>query len=174
MEPDGRPCSSGPCMHCPEILASPPTVRVHNLAMPNIASLLKSEIARIARKEVRAETDKLRKTVTQHRSQIASLKREVGSLTRQIKQASKGASRKQQEVEASDRQIRYSAKRLAAHRAKLGLSAKDYGTLVGVSGLTVYKWEGEKARPRASQLSAIAAVRKLGKREAMRRLEEAN
>ena len=61
--------------------------------------------------------------------------------------------------------FRFSAKRLAAMRGKLGLSAGDMGTLSGVSAQTIYNWEAEKTRPRQSQLAAIAAVRKLGKRE---------
>jgi len=48
--------------------------------------------------------------------------------------------------------------------------AKDYGKLIGVSGLTVYHWEAGKAKPRRRQLPAIAAVRGLGKREAAARL----
>ena len=59
---------------------------------------------------------------------------------------------------------------LKTHRAKLGLSAKDYGTLVGVSGLTVYHWEAGKSKPRKKQLAALAAVRGMGKREALARL----
>ena len=60
--------------------------------------------------------------------------------------------------------FRFSAKRFAAQRQKLGLSAGDMGTLLGVSGQTVYHWESGKTRPRQSQLAAIAAVRGLGKR----------
>lgn len=141
--------------------------------MPNIASVLKTEIARVARKEVRTEMDSLKKASTQYRSNIAGLKRQVAALERQLKQLSKGVKRQPPAVtEPSDGKIRYSAKRLADHRAKLGLSAKDYGTLIGVSALSIYKWEGGNVRPRDAQLRAIAAVRKLGKREAAARLEE--
>ena len=46
------------------------------------------------------------------------------------------------------------------------------GALVGVTGQSIYKWESGGARPRASQLRAIAGVRALGKREARAKLEE--
>jgi DNA-binding transcriptional regulator YiaG len=59
----------------------------------------------------------------------------------------------------------------AALRARLGLSAKDFGRLVGVAGLTIYSWESGKSRPRQKQLAGLAAVRHLGKREAGKRLE---
>ena len=43
---------------------------------------------------------------------------------------------------------------------------------VGVSGLTVYNWEAGTARPRASHLAAIAALRSMGKKEAAARLRD--
>ena len=52
-------------------------------------------------------------------------------------------------------------------RDRLGLSAKDYGLLVGVAGLTIHNWESGKARPRAKQLAAWGAVRRTGKWEAL-------
>ena len=67
-------------------------------------------------------------------------------------------------------QRRFSAARLAAQRRKLGLSAADFATLLGVSGQSVYKWEHGESRPRAKQIEAIAALRGIGKREAAERL----
>jgi DNA-binding XRE family transcriptional regulator len=68
---------------------------------------------------------------------------------------------------------RFSPTRLAAHRKSLGLSAAAYAQLVGVSALTIYKWEAGATRPRPAQLEAIATVRSLGKREAAARLAQA-
>jgi transcriptional regulator with XRE-family HTH domain len=42
--------------------------------------------------------------------------------------------------------------------------------LLGVSTLSVYKWESGKTRPRAKQIEAIATLRRMGKREAAQRL----
>jgi len=36
------------------------------------------------------------------------------------------------------------------------LSAADYGKLVGVSGLTIYNWEGGKAKPRQEKIAVLA------------------
>jgi DNA-binding transcriptional regulator YiaG len=63
------------------------------------------------------------------------------------------------------------AKGLKSHRARLGLSAADFGKLVGVSGKSVYAWESGSSAPRRAQLARIAAVRALGKREAARHLK---
>jgi len=44
------------------------------------------------------------------------------------------------------------------------------GTLLGVSAQSIYLWEAGKTKPRQSQLEAIAALRKMGKREAKAQL----
>jgi DNA-binding transcriptional regulator YiaG len=54
------------------------------------------------------------------------------------------------------------------------LSAKDYGKLVGVSLLSIYNWEQGKSRPQKAQRVALAAVRGIGKREAMAKLASMN
>jgi DNA-binding transcriptional regulator YiaG len=142
--------------------------------MPNIASLLKQEIVRISRKEVRAETRKLKTASTQYRSDIAALKRRIQSLEQQIRNLSKraaGSSSASAAPKAEAAGLRFSAKGFATQRARLGLSAADMARLLGVSGQSVYKWEDGKARPRASQLPAIAKLRGMGKRQAFAALE---
>jgi DNA-binding transcriptional regulator YiaG len=142
--------------------------------MPNIAAVLKSEIARIARKEVRTQTEEFRKSSAQYRTHIAALRKRIDELERQLKRVGKTSARSSQAADESDddqgTSRRFSAARLAAQRQKLGLSAADFATLLGVSGQSVYKWEHGESRPRARQLEAIAAVRGIGKREAATRL----
>lgn len=141
--------------------------------MPNIATLLKDEITRLARKELKANTESLKKAVSSYRSDIAALKRRVDTLERQARKTAKVVSKvAPKEEPASDVKHRFSAAGLATHRQRLGLSAADYGALLGVSPLSVYKWEGGQVRPRASHMPAIAAVRSMGKREAAARLEQ--
>jgi hypothetical protein len=55
--------------------------------MPNIASVLKDEISRISRKEIRRETSSLKKSSTSYRSEIAALKRRVQELERGLRRA---------------------------------------------------------------------------------------
>ena len=143
--------------------------------MPNIATVLKEEIARVARKENRGETQKLKKASAQYRSDIAALKRRIQALEQQVKRLGKTTGRKApvaQEDDDGGTQLRFSAKGLAAQRRRLGLSAAAVATLLGVSGQSVYKWEDGKTRPRASQIAAIATLRKMSKRQAAARLEE--
>jgi DNA-binding transcriptional regulator YiaG len=142
--------------------------------MPNLASFLKSEILRLARKEVRTELDGLKKASSHYRSEIAQLKRRVDQLEKQQARVSKKGLRTPELPESpeSPARVRFSAKRFAAQRQKLGLSAAQMGLLLGVSGQSIYHWEAEKSRPRQAQLLAIAALRNLGKREAKKRLAE--
>ena len=142
--------------------------------MPNIASILKEEILRLARKEVRNEIESLKKASTQYRSEIAQLKRRVDQLEKQQARVSKKVLKQPETPESQEgsTRLRFSAKRLAVQRKKLGLSAADMGLLLGVSGQSIYHWEAEKSRPRQAQLQAIAALRKIGKREAKRKLAE--
>ncbi len=50
--------------------------------MPNVAAVLKEEITRLARKEVKDEVGPLKKTVAEQRRTIAELKRQVAILGR--------------------------------------------------------------------------------------------
>lgn len=143
--------------------------------MSNISTALKSEISRVARKELKGDVESLRKVASRQRSEIAALKKQVLELMRRTRALSKAAGKNSpksqgQESEQDETKLRFQAKGLATLRMRLGLSAYDLGRLVGVSGQSIYHWEAGKTAPRASQLPAIAAVRKLGKREALARL----
>ncbi len=140
--------------------------------MPNIASILKNEIVRLARKEVRNETEGFKKASAKYRSDIAELKRQIVALEKQVvRLGKKTPSEAQPEADGtSPTRLRFSAKRLATQRQKLGLSAADMGTLLSVSAQTIYNWEAGKSRPRQQQLLAIAALRGTGKRQAQAQL----
>jgi DNA-binding transcriptional regulator YiaG len=145
--------------------------------MPNIATILKEEIARISRKQSRSETEQLKKASAHYRGEIAQLKRRIQALEQQIKRLGRGTSRGAGAAAApagdeDQKQIRYSAKSLASQRRRLGLSAASLAKLLNVSALSVYKWESGNTRPRQKQIEAIAALRHMGRREAQKRLEE--
>ena len=142
--------------------------------MANLATVLKDEIKRLARKEAKALTDTARRQSTQHRRDIAELKRQTSQLKKKVillekrvwKQGA-GAS-----PGSDDEQIRFSAKGLKSQRDRLGLSAADYAELVGVSAQTLYNWENGRSRPQRAQIQKLAKIRGIGKREALARLEQ--
>jgi DNA-binding transcriptional regulator YiaG len=139
--------------------------------MTNIATALKAEVQRIARKEIRSQTAQFRKASSQYRRDIAALKRQLATLERALRGSRKRA------AESSDTAAseavgakRFSAKGLRSHRVRLGLSAREAGRLLGVSAQSVNNWENQKAVPRPSQVAAIAALRSMGKRAAQEKL----
>ena len=141
--------------------------------MPNLLSVLNEKIRRVARREIRGQTQKTRRLTAQHRRDLAALKRQVAALARTVAFLEKQEQRRvaSPPVPQEAKGVRFSARSVRAQRARLGLSAKDFGRLVGVAGLTIYSWESGKSRPRAKPLAGLAAVRRLGKREASQRLE---
>ncbi len=144
--------------------------------MPNIGSVFKEEILRLARKESRSQTEKTKKAALRHRREIAELKRHVAQLTQQIgllSREARGAPTIGHAV-AKGKNARFSVKGLRKQRELLGLSAEDFGKLLGVSAQSIYNWEHEKARPRIEQLSKVSAIRGIGKREAKARLDHLN
>ncbi len=138
--------------------------------MPNLSTILKAEITRLARKEIKTAIDPVRKANAGHRKEIAELKRLFSLLQRDLKAASRPAKVRTGVGDTSSGSTRFSVKGLKSLRAKLSLSAAEFGLLVGASGQSIYKWEMGKAVPRASQQAALAAIRGIGKREAGKRL----
>lgn len=140
--------------------------------MSSLGTMLKGEITRLSRKEARVQVEPLRKANATYRRDIAALKRQVALLQRQV--TALGRTRKDAaEQPAETRPMRFVAKGLRSLRARLGVSAAEFGQLVGASGQSIYNWESGKAVPRATQMAALANVRGLGKREAQARLLEA-
>lgn len=138
--------------------------------MPSLSTILKIEITRLARKEIKGAVEPLRKANAGYRRDIASLKRQVSELQRQLGRQAKAKIESPQGQDDA-KPPRITPKGLKSLRAKLGLSGADFGRLVGASVQSVYNWEAGKAAPRASQRAAIVAVRGIGKREAAARLE---
>lgn len=141
--------------------------------MPNLNSVLKSEITRLARKEIKGVVDPLRKANTAHRREIAELKRKLASLQREVASGARAskASKAAAATDAQPTKTRFAPGGVKSLRARLGLSATDLGRLIGVSGQSVYNWEAGKTVPRDGQKAVLVSLRGLGKRDAARRLE---
>lgn len=143
--------------------------------MSSLGTLLKTEIARLSRRELRSQVEPLKKQSAAHRRHIAALKRQVTALERLVAVLRKSNTKAMRAAppEGEEAQgVRFSAKGLATLRSRFGFSAADMGRLLGVSAQSVYNWENKKAVPRRAQVAAIAQLRGLGKREALVRLEE--
>ncbi len=142
--------------------------------MPNLAAVLRQEICRLAKREIKSQTSATRQAVVQFRRDIASLKRQLREQAKEIAFL-KSQERKrlgQPSAMAGEplENIRFAPRSVKAQRRRLHLSAAAYGKLVGVSGLTVYHCERGKARPQKERLATLVALRRLGRREALGKL----
>jgi DNA-binding XRE family transcriptional regulator len=142
--------------------------------MPNIGTVLKKEISRLSRREVRRHVETTRKATAQHRRHIAELKRQVANLERQVSLLERRVLSVPQAGPAGPTapRVRFVAKGLRSQRERLGLSAADYGRLVGVSAQSIYNWERELAKPREAQLATLATLRRIGRRQAQSHLDQ--
>ena len=142
--------------------------------MPEIVRVLKQEITRLSRKEVRAATAPLtrqlrsiQKGLRDRSRQLADLSRTVAGILRdQRRQPLPGTS------EEGERAVRVSPASVRRHRGRLGLSQKEMASLLGVSLGTIVGWESGRSSPRAKNRQAIAEVRTMGIREARERLKK--
>ena len=144
--------------------------------MSSLGTLLKTEIARLSRRELRSQVEPLKKQSAAQRRHIAALKRQVSALEKLVatlRRDNGRALRASPPAGEETQGVRFSAKGLAALRARFGFSAAEMGRLLGVSGQSVYNWEARKSVPRRAQVAAIAQLRGLGKREAAARLQAA-
>jgi DNA-binding XRE family transcriptional regulator len=142
--------------------------------MANLNSILNERISRIARREVTTGLKTVRRLTSQHRRDLAALKRLMSSIQKSLSFLERQEKRRVAErpvpvTENSD--VRFRADGLRSHRKRLGISAEDYGRLIGAAGLSIYNWEAGKSRPRAEFVRKLAVVRGLGKREVTKRLE---
>lgn len=146
--------------------------------MPNIAKVLREEIARISRKEAKAAVTPVRKPSVRVRKDVADLKRRMAALEKLVKvlvtQMSKiGAAQPVAPAEPAGRGW-ISGKGIKSLRKRLGVSQAEFAKLVGVSDQAVYLWESKTGmlKLRESTKAAVMAVRGIGARDARRRLEE--
>jgi len=143
--------------------------------MPNIGSVLKDEISRLAKREIRRELAVLKKASAAHRRHIAALKRQTAALQKQAAMLGKGMARSTPASSAAveGKPARFQARGLRSMRQRLGLSAAKMAKLLGVSELSVYNWETGKTTPQKERLAAIVQLRSSGKREIQARLDAA-
>ena len=141
--------------------------------MPNIGTVLREEISRLALRTSRGQINPTKKSTAQHRRAIALLKRQLAQLERQVTLLTRKVLGTPPALpsDATAKHVRFAAKGLRAQRKRLGLSAADFAKLVGVSPQSIYNWEQEASRPREKQIAKLVALRALGKREARERVK---
>ena len=145
--------------------------------MPNVMSVLRAEIRRLARKESKEAVGDLKRQVTVLRRRVAGYKKRIADVERMARAAGKGSGGAMgrgagEAGEGGGKQIRFSPAWVKSHRKKLALSRRLYAKLVGVSAQTIMLWETGKSRPRRGALATWRAIRGKGRRELKAALAE--
>ncbi|MFT5125274.1 MAG: DNA-binding transcriptional regulator YiaG [Kiritimatiellia bacterium] len=148
--------------------------------MPNVQTVLKEEISRVARKEIKLAMGKLKDDNAALKKSVSALKLKVAALERENKKVSKAVSRVKSgsgaPVKEDNRQGRFwvTGKGIRSMRRKLGLTQVELAKLLGVSGQAVYQWETQDGtlKVRSKTKEALLRARLLtGSREARQALD---
>ncbi len=142
--------------------------------MAKLESVIKSEITRLAKHEVRSVFRPLRKEVWGMKLKLSNLIKNFTVLDRLAKEISKAKSM-EPKLEASPGEVkasRLTPQRISGLRKKLGISQRELGALVGATIGAVASWEKGKFKPQGEKKAALVALRKVRKRDVRKMLTE--
>ncbi len=136
--------------------------------MGKIEAVVKSEVTRLARKEVRAVCGPLGRDVRELKQAVSRLTKIVAALEKVAAEWRQQKQERRAKLEAPDEEVtaaRFSPDLIRKLRRRLGLSQKQFAVLVEVSAVAVWSWETGRTRPTKQNKKSLVALRKLGKRE---------
>ena len=138
--------------------------------MPDFKLTFQEEVRRLARKEVKAASE----TLAAQQKTIRELTKRVDALEKKqaVPVAQKADKPEEPAVAVKSGKAGFSPKTIIKFRKKYGISQNGFAALLGVATFTVSHWELGKNRPRATQVAAISALTKLGKRKVAALLAE--
>ena len=138
--------------------------------MPDFKLTFQEEVRRLARKEVKAASE----TLAAQQKTIRELTKRVDALEKKqaVPVAQKADKPAETAIPAKSGKARFSPKTIIKFRKKYGISQKAVAAILGVTVFAVSHWELGKNRPRATQVAAISALTKLGKRKVAALLAE--
>lgn len=139
--------------------------------MPDIKSVLASEIRRLSRKEAKAALKPLQVQVSALRKTIAAQNAKIKVLEKRIPTAI-APKPKTESLPVTNRKVRITNESIIKLRRKLGLTQTQFATLLEVSNFSVSHWELGKTTPRDAFKQKIAALRNIGKRKLKHLLDE--
>jgi len=141
--------------------------------MGKLESTIKSEIQRLAKREIRTTFIPLRREVRAMRFKLSGLFKNFSALNRLTKDQlqkmpKKGLEATPEEVKAS----RLTPSRIRGLRKKLSISMRELGVLTGTSLGAILSWEKGKFKPRGDKKAALVGLRKMRKRDVRKMLTE--
>ena len=142
--------------------------------MGKVETTIRSEITRLAKREVRKISLPLSRDVRMLKGTMLHIRKAVQALERLAAKQQALLGKEKKQLEATPEEVgisRFSPRLFRSLRKRLGISQKELATLVGVTVGAVHQWENGKFQPRDEKKGVLVALRKLGRREVRELLE---
>ena len=143
--------------------------------MGKLEGIIKSEIVRLAKREIRKISVPMGEDVRLLKNTVSQLRKTVLALERITAHQQKELGERKVSLEATPEEVkvsRFSPRLIRSLRKHLGITQKELAILAGVTVGAIHQWESGIFVPRAQKKSALVALRKLGRREVKELLEE--
>ena len=145
--------------------------------MGKLESTIKSEIERLAKREMRKVLVPLKRDVRSLKVTASQLRRAVLPLERFAAEQQRELAKREIRLEVSPDEVkksRFSPRLIKTLRKKLGITQKELAILAGVTVGAAHQWEIGKFTPKAEKKATLAALRKLGRTEVKKLLKSKN
>jgi DNA-binding transcriptional regulator YiaG len=142
--------------------------------MGKLEGIIKSEIMRLAKREIRKVSVPLSRDVRLMKSTVSKLRKAVLTLERLTSHQQKELGKKEVPLKATPEEVkiaRFSPRLFRSLRKHLGITQKELAILAGVTLGAVNSWESGRFRPKQEKKAVIVALRKMG-RQGVRKLLE--
>lgn len=142
--------------------------------MGKFEGIIKSEIVRLAKREVRKIAVPLSRDVRSLKSTLSQIRKSVAVLQRLTTDHQKEIEKGKTPLEAAHEEVktaRFSPRLIRSLRRHLGITQKDLAILTGVTIGAVHQWESGQFKPSLQKKSVMVALRKLGRREVRKLIE---
>jgi DNA-binding transcriptional regulator YiaG len=140
-----------------------------------LETTIKSEIVRLAKRELKRVTVPLRRDVRSLKMTVSQFRKTLSGLERFAARRGSELLGEKAKLSASPEELekaRFSPRLILALRKRLGVTQKELATLAGVTVGAIFQWEKGIFDPREDKKAVLVALRKLGRRQVKMLLEE--
>ena len=143
--------------------------------MGKFEGIIKSEMVRLAKKEVRKVALPVGRDVRSLKGAVSQLRKAVLALQRITAHQQKELEKGEAPLEAAPDEVkvsRFSPRLIRSLRVHLGITQKELAILTGVTVGAVHLWESGQFKPSEKKKAVMVALRKLGRREVRKLVEK--
>ena len=143
--------------------------------MGKLGVTIKSEIVRLAKREIHKTLIPLGRDVRLLKSAVSQLRKTVLALERFVAQQQNELKKRKIPLEATPEEVkksRFSPALIRNLRRHLGITQKELAILTGVTIGAAHLWEKGKFEPGDEKKAVMVALRKLGRRDVRKLLEK--